>query len=134
MSWFNSLSVIQLLGGAALLVALFFLLRAGLWRLFGFQQAVNREISKRKSSEVRTGKIVEVLAPILDDFPVDVKAAGASTVFLGQPVDYVHFAANGEVTFVEVKSGGARLSESQERIRDAVKAGRVRWAEYRVKG
>lgn len=138
LDWFKNLSVTELLGGAFLLAVflalLFALLRTALWRALGAQRAVDREISRRKSSEVRTGKIVEVLAPMLSDFPVDVKAQGSSTVFLGQPVDYVHFNPDGSVTFIEVKSGNSRLSESQERIKAAVLDGRVSWAVYRVKG
>jgi predicted Holliday junction resolvase-like endonuclease len=134
MDLFSSFGIFELLGALLLLVALFFVLKTALWKFFGFEAAVNKEISRRKSSEVRTGKIVEVLAPILEDFPIDVKAPGTSTVFLGQPIDYVHFGADGEVTFIEVKSGNSRLSDFQERIRAAVKAGNVSWAEYRIRG
>jgi predicted Holliday junction resolvase-like endonuclease len=87
--------------------------------------------AQRKSSEVRTGFLVEALAPLLEDFPVDVKRPGTATVFLGQPVDYLHFDPESGVTFIEVKSGEARLNDRQRRLRELVEAGAVRWATYR---
>ena len=58
--------------------------------------------------------------------------------FVGKPVDYVAFPgmAEGkeikEVVFIEVKTGSAGLSRREKEIKEAVKAGRVRWAEYRL--
>jgi predicted Holliday junction resolvase-like endonuclease len=86
---------------------------------------------RRKSSEVRTGHLVEALAPLLEDFPVDPTRPGTATVFLGQPVDYLHFDPEHGVTFIEVKSGDSRLSERQRRMRELVEAGAVHWATYR---
>ena len=124
--------------GAALLVILLLLLllllpaiKALVWRLFRFDARVQALLSQTKSSEVRTGKLVETLAPLLDDFPVDVRKPGTSTVFLGQPVDFVHFDPEAGVTFIEVKSNDAALTTSQRRIRAAIEEGRVRWCEYR---
>jgi len=73
------------------------------------------------------GRIVEQVVPLLGDFPYDPSDAR----FLGGPVDYVVFdgAADGgdvEIVFIEVKSGRARLSEVEVRVREAVSAGRVR--------
>ena len=85
---------------------------------------------QRKSSEVRTGHLVETLAPLLEDFPVDPTRPGTATVFLGQPVDYLHFDPETGVVFIEVKSGEARLNDRQRRLRELVEAGAVRWATY----
>ncbi|HVS14586.1 MAG TPA: Holliday junction resolvase-like protein [Thermoanaerobaculia bacterium] len=86
---------------------------------------------QRKSAEVRTGQLVETLAPLLADFPVDPTRPDTATVFLGQPVDYLHFDPETGVTFIEVKSGDSRLSERQRRMRELVEAGAVYWATYR---
>jgi predicted Holliday junction resolvase-like endonuclease len=86
---------------------------------------------QRKSSEVRTGQLVETLAPLLADFPVDPTRPDTATVFLGQPVDYLHFDPDTGVTFIEVKSGDSRLSDRQRRMRELVEAGAVYWATYR---
>lgn len=104
------------------------------WWLFSFDARIAAILSQKKSSEVRTGKIAESLAPILEDFPVDVKKDGTSTVFLGQPIDFIHFDPAEGITFIEVKSGGARLSESQQRLKKLIEDGQVRWETFRVDG
>jgi predicted Holliday junction resolvase-like endonuclease len=86
----------------------------------------------RRSEDVRGGRLAESLAPLLDGFPVDVQRPGTATVFLGQPVDYVHFDPDEGVVFVEVKSGVSQLSPRQRRLRELVEDGRVRWETFRV--
>jgi hypothetical protein len=112
----------------ALLVTCF-----ALWRR---QAALRRSLADlqfaRRSEDVRGGRLAESLAPLLEGFPVDVQKPGTATVFLGQPVDYVHFDPDDGVVFVEVKSGGSQLSARQRRLRELVEAGRVRWETYRV--
>jgi hypothetical protein len=105
-----------------------------IWWLFSFDARIAAILSQKKSSEVRTGKIAESLAPILEDFPVDVKKDGTSTVFLGQPIDFIHFDPAEGITFIEVKSGGARLSESQQRLKKLIEDGQVRWETFRIDG
>lgn len=89
------------------------------------------QATRAKSAEVRLGHVVESLAPLLDDFPVDVTKPGTATVFLGQPFDYLHFDPEAGLFFIEVKSGGSQLSPRQRQLRDAVEAGAVRWLTYR---
>jgi len=86
-------------------------------------------IHQKKSSEVRTGKITEQIAPFLEDYPLDPHTAR----FLGDPIDLVHFDEK-KITFVEVKSGKSQLSKKQRQIRDLVKAGKVEFIIYRVEG
>ena len=127
-------SALLILLGTVLGVVLLSVVRALVKRM---QQSDRRAADAQfrlKSGEVRLGKISETLAPFLEDFPVDVKKPGTSTVFLGQPVDFVHFDPDDGVTFIEVKSGNARLSGSQKKIKELVETGQVRWAEVRVKG
>jgi predicted Holliday junction resolvase-like endonuclease len=85
-----------------------------------------------RSKGVVAGKVVEHLAPYFDGFPYNPKDAR----FLGSPVDLVIFdgldeGALREVVFVEVKTGASALTARERAIRDAIKAGRVRWEEYR---
>ena len=87
----------------------------------------SRLLSQKKSTEVRTGHIVEKFAPFLENFPHDPEQA----VFLGQPVDYLVFGEDG-VTFSEIKSGNSQLSKKQRLIRDHIKEGRVFWEEIRI--
>jgi len=86
-------------------------------------------LGQKKSSEVRTGKITEQIAPFLEDYPLDPRTAR----FIGDPIDFVHFDEE-MVTFVEVKSGKSQLSTKQRRIRDLIKAGKVEFTIYRVEG
>lgn len=83
----------------------------------------------KKSSEVRLGRIAEQMAPFLDEFKRDPE----KSQFLGQPVDYIVF-DDAEVIFVEVKSGNAKLSDRQKRIKKLVDEGKVRFELVRIKG
>lgn len=86
-----------------------------------------------KSRAVLTGKFSESMAPFLPDFPWEAIEAR----FLGNPVDFIVFDGieqDGPVTvvIVEIKSGDARLSKKQRRIREAIEEKRVEWHEIRV--
>tara|TARA_B100000212_G_scaffold341984_1_gene326991 strand:- start:18450 stop:18842 length:393 start_codon:yes stop_codon:yes gene_type:complete len=83
--------------------------------------------SKKRSTEVRTGHIVEKFAPFLDNFPHDPESA----VFLGQPIDYLVFEED-SITFSEIKSGKSQLSQKQRNIRDNILNGNVFWEEIRI--
>ncbi len=85
--------------------------------------------STRKSSETRLGLISEQLAPMLDAFPVK---DTQDIHFFGQPIDYIAFNEDG-VHFVEIKSGNARLSPKQAKIKEQVLAGKVFWHVMRIK-
>jgi len=79
------------------------------------------------------GKIYEQLAPILPGFnynPADAR-------FLGNPIDYIIFDGYTEakggtgrvrrIVLMDVKTGKAKLSDSQKKIREAVESGAVMW-------
>lgn len=85
-------------------------------------------LSQKKSSEVRTGQIVEQLAPFLNNFKYDPK----KIKFIGMPIDYIYFGED-EIVIVEVKSGNSQLSPSQNQLKKLVEAGKVRWETYRLK-
>ena len=63
------------------------------------QDEKSKLFSQKRSTEVRTGHIVEKFAPFLENFPHEPKNA----IFLGQPIDYLVFADEG-VTFSEIKA------------------------------
>lgn len=94
--------------------------------------ASERGDAVRRSRAVLGGLAAEQLAPYLPGFPYD----PTELRFIGKPVDFIAFvgASKGkieEVAFVEVKSGEAGLSAVERSLRDAVREGRVTWAEYR---
>ncbi|OGJ15719.1 hypothetical protein A3K73_04020 [Candidatus Pacearchaeota archaeon RBG_13_36_9] len=75
---------------------------------------------------VNLGKKLEVILPTMKDF----KWSLADCRFLGEPIDFITF--NGfsnnnihSLSFVEVKSGGARLNGHQKAIKEAVEARKV---------
>lgn len=87
----------------------------------------HKELHFRKSSEVRLGHIGENLAPFTKCWPWDPNGFR----FLGNPVDGIQFNED-EIVFVEIKTGGARLSKSQKRFRDLVKAGKVSFVTFKI--
>jgi len=102
----------------------------GLQQTLAFEQEqYGKLIGQKKSSEVRTGKIAEQLAPFLEDYPLDPETAR----FIGNPIDFVHFDKD-QVTFVEVKSGKSQLSTKQRQIRELIKSGKVNFIIYRISG
>ncbi len=80
----------------------------------------------KKSVEVKLGKTVEKICPVLPGFPYSPLDCRA----LFDPIDYLAFvgASKGTVSkldFVDVKTGHARLNIVQRQIRDAVDDGEV---------
>lgn len=90
---------------------------------------LKKTVSQKKSSEVKTGLIVEQMAPFLEGFPYEPEKAN----FLARPLDFVVFDDTG-VHFVEVKSGLAQLSSKQRKIRDLIADNKVTFEVYRIKG
>ena len=113
--------------GAVGAVALLLLVRPLAWRLFAFDERIRQTRAQVKSAEVRLGHLTETLAPLFEEFPVDVKKPGTTTVFMGAPIDYVHFDPDLGVTLIEIKSAEAKLSPKQRALRQKVEKGRVFW-------
>ncbi len=91
-----------------------------------------REDAVKRSRAVLGGQISEQLAPYLPGFPWKPSEAR----FIGKPIDFLIFEGMdgkeiSQVVFVEVKSGGSRLSGVERSLKDAVEAGKVSWAEWR---
>ncbi len=99
------------------------------------QEKSIRQDAIQRSQAVTTGKVTEHLVPHLPDFQFNPRDAR----FIGSPVDFVIFdglnddAANrvNEVVFLEVKTGVSTLSRRERLVREAIRAGRVRWVEWR---
>lgn len=86
-------------------------------------------LSQKKSNETRLGQISEHLAPFLSECPYDPK----NMHFLGNPIDFIVFDYDqGEIVFLEIKSGNSKESKRQKLIRDVIKAGRVYYEKMRV--
>jgi predicted Holliday junction resolvase-like endonuclease len=92
-----------------------------------------RKEAVAKSRSVLGGLFSEQLAPFLPGFnfkPTECR-------FVGKPIDFICFRGLDdknveEIVFVEVKSGNAKLSNSEKKLKEVVEKKRVRWEEYRV--
>lgn len=119
------------LGGGAgltwLLMSLLFKLRI---------KRLNKDAAKAaldRSRHVLKGQAAEQLAPLSGSFSY----LPSDSRFLGSPIDYMVFDGLSEeheleIVFLEVKSGKSQLTAREAKIRDAVRAGRVRWEELRL--
>ena len=86
-------------------------------------------ISQKKSSETRLGQVTEHIVPFLENCKHDPK----NMHFMGQPIDYVVFDYDqGEITFLEVKTGNAQESKRQKMIKNIIKSGKVYYESMRV--
>jgi predicted Holliday junction resolvase-like endonuclease len=117
----------------ALIIALVFLLVGYLWGRRKVAQ-VKKEALKRQRP-ILGGLFSEQIAPLLPDFPKDLKISEAR--FVGKPIDFLFFKGMDEknireVVFVEVKTGKSALSLVERKLRDAIRDKRVEWREYRI--
>ncbi len=87
----------------------------------------DRAVSHRKSAEVRLGKIGENLAPFIKDWPYNPD----NFRFLGYPIDGIQL-DDDAVILIEIKTGNARLSKSQKRVKQLVKEGKVYFETFRI--
>ena len=93
----------------------------------------SRDDAVKRSKAVLGGLFQEQIAPFLPDFPCDAQ----DVRFIGKPVDFIGFSGISsdneisEILFIEVKSGGSKLSEREKQIKKAVEEKRVRYVEYR---
>ena len=105
-----------------------------------FLKQREEELKKRKklvtekaeitAKSVNVGKKLEVILPTMKDF----KWAISDCRFLAEPIDLITF--NGlsfnkvkSISFIEIKSGKARLNQHQKAVKDAVEDNKV---SYRV--
>ena len=91
-----------------------------------------RQDAVQQSRAVTRGQMYEQLVPYLPEFQFNPKDAQ----FLGRPVDFVVFDGLDEglvrrIVFVEVKTGASKLTTRERLVRDAIRSGRVEWAEIR---
>ena len=84
-------------------------------------------LSQKKSSEVRLGRIGEQMSPFFQSWPFD----PSGFRFLGNPIDGIQF-TDDAVIFIEIKTGKARLTDSQKTVKRLVKEGKIGFATFRV--
>ncbi|MFN6203347.1 MAG: Holliday junction resolvase-like protein, partial [Acidobacteriota bacterium] len=98
------------------------------------QEKQIRQDAIQRSQAVTVGKVTEHLVPHLPNFNFNPKDAR----FIGSPIDFIIFDGLNddeenqirEVVFLEIKTGTSTLTRRERMVRDAIKAGRVRWLEW----
>jgi predicted Holliday junction resolvase-like endonuclease len=95
------------------------------------EQAIRSEAGRRSEAVLR-GRVTEQLAPLLYDFPFSPTDAR----FIGTPIDFVVFDGYADVksgarsslrsiVFVDIKTGAAKLTPIQRRIKECVESKNV---------
>lgn len=92
-----------------------------------------RSDAVKRSRAVLGGQLSEQLSPYLPGFPAD----PTEVRFIGKPVDFISFSGSSrgsvdEIVFIEVKTGGSKLSPVERSLRDAVERKKIAYVEYRV--
>jgi predicted Holliday junction resolvase-like endonuclease len=117
------------------IILTYFITRLAFERKFRRWQEVEIEQRKKaiqdginKSRAVLGGKFTEQMAPYLPDFKYDPTEAR----FIGSPIDLIVFPglAQGEpreIVIMEIKTGASQLSPQENKIRQLVESGMVRW-------
>ena len=83
--------------------------------------------AEKKAMEVGIGKIIEKILPAYKNFNIPL----ADCRFLSEPIDIIVFDGVcdmkiNKITFMDVKTGNARLNTHQKQVRDAVKDHKVK--------
>ena len=71
--------------------------------------------------------MTEQFMPFLENYPYDPQ----NFRFIGSPIDGIQF-EDDKVVLIEFKVADSKLTEKQERIKDLVERGKVRFEEYRI--
>jgi len=87
--------------------------------------------SEKTAMAVGIGKIIEKILPAHKNF----KMVPADCRFLAEPIDMIVFDGLAQnkiknITFMDVKTGNARLNTHQRQIRDAIKDHDVEWRSF----
>ena len=84
--------------------------------------------SERAAVSVGIGKVVEKILPTHKNFDI----IASDCRFLAEPIDMIVFNGASEnkinhISFMEIKTGAARLNAHQKMVRDAVNDNQVKW-------
>lgn len=102
-------------------------------KLFKESEKVIRAKSVSSSRRSLVGKFIERFVPFLKRLPYE----ASDMHFLGQPVDYIVFQGLHEdkidrVIFVEVKTGGSKLTKREKSLKETIEKKRVGWKEINI--
>mgnify|MGYP001774591546 CR=1 FL=1 len=113
-----------------LLIFTIFLLLAFLIALALYLKAskkIKELMSEKQSILVRHGKALEQFIPLIESYPYD----KSNFRFIGSPIDGIQF-EDDKIIFIEFKTGNAKLTEQQRKIKDLVEKKKVEFLEFRI--
>ncbi|MHA1917148.1 MAG: Holliday junction resolvase-like protein [Candidatus Ranarchaeia archaeon] len=101
--------------------------------LFNRKKKELKESILARSRAVLKGKISEQMAPFFKAFTFE----AADARFIGSPIDYIVFPGYSkreptEVVLIDIKTGNSSLSKVERKIRDLVKAKKVRFETIKI--
>jgi len=91
------------------------------------RQVMADEGAEKKAIEVGIGKIIEKILPAYKNFKIPL----SDCRFLSEPIDMIVFDGASDlkinhITFLDIKTGNAKLNTHQRQVRDAVKDHQVK--------
>lgn len=106
---------------------LYLLLKRANRRLKDALAAMENLSFQKRSQSAKYGKLSEQFMPFLEQYPYDPHYFR----FLGTPIDGVQF-TDDAVVLVEFKTAGSQLSQKQQKIKQLVETGAVRFELHRM--
>jgi len=110
------------------IVVLFLLWMSSIRKLKTIHQDLGQLKHDHRSMYVKHGKAWENFVPFMPGY--EKVANKDNTVFLGMPIDFISF-DDDSIKFIEVKTGKAKLSYNQQRIKKLIEEKKVEWHELR---
>lgn len=96
-------------------------------RLFFLEKECKKQEEHIKNAYRKFGRIFQMYAPFTNKFS---KEERENFVFINSIIDGIIFGKN-EITFVEIKTNGAILSENQQRVKQQIEQGKIKFLEVR---
>ncbi len=102
-----------------------------LWMKLKYKELIEK--SRKIKEKINYGLIAEKLYPLITNKIEDIE----DLRFIGSPIDYIEFNGLSEnkpvtIKFIEIKTGNSKLTEREERIKEAVENKRVEWNEIKI--
>lgn len=102
-------------------------------RLFKESEKIIKTKSVSSSRRSLVGKFIERFIPFLKQMPFE----PSDMHFIGSPVDYIVFEGLHEdnvqrITFVEIKTGGSKLTKREKGLKETVERKKVFWKEIDI--
>lgn len=82
---------------------------------------------EKQSAAVKHGKAFEQFIPFIQSYPYNKERFR----FIGSPIDGIQF-EDDKIIFVEFKTGEAKLTEEQKKIKELVEKKKVEFLEFRI--